>query len=734
VGKESRYWRAGTNGWLPDNTWAPGELVSAGAASDPLHYVYAGTNLVEGTDVSVVKFHEQLLNKVQHPLSVGFVFKPVAWMSNVKERPEAQRLLFEAGVLKPLVDRTRSKIENRKPLADNADNMKRYRDALLSLMWLEADRLAGTAQPNYISRTNADRYLKSLVSYLTESDYVPEAGLEDVFVADYSKGGAAWPPASLLVAGGDHLSNNPAIATGLEAFREANKATESRIFQQVQRANDMVAALTNYAQFERDWLSKPDNACLFVASDKYSNAEISRAAFLAATNLAAESNVASSYAVLQRATESASASSFSEITANLQPEYLTKGIFLDISDRLKGFASESVRAVESNYLARSNGIADLDVNYISRAGLLKPVYQRRHALYQMACDLTSQQVQVDERLLGNKWQQFNKLRDAAQALTTNLDAYDGPLADSVKDACKKVASDSVAQLQGRFMDDYVKVALAKLAELKSGLYTSIEQVTNAAVWLVKLDADLQSGAAIGPPGQDKLKPVAEGLQEARQSILGGIDLYVRARAVFPVLIDSPQPMSAEDVHGLKDFLTPLTGELEQPVWKTGNSEALAALRKRCAGYASIASKLVNPKGDPINGTLYFVPGKTDEDLAISDIYRELKISIGGVDGVWKDVSVNKTDKAEIGKMAIDAPLRISARFQPSRPDTAKDVASSEKWGLIRLIQANHAATQDDASVWRFQIPLSDGAGHSGKFTFEIKFDGPLLKMEDWPKQ
>jgi hypothetical protein len=46
----------------------------------------------------------------------------------------------------------------------------------------------------------------------------------------------------------------------------------------------------------------------------------------------------------------------------------------------------------------------------------------------------------------------------------------------------------------------------------------------------------------------------------------------------------------------------------------------------------------------------------------------------------------------------------------------------------------HAVPQDDQTTWRFQIPLNDNAGHAGNANFEIKFDSPLPKMEDWPKQ
>jgi len=738
--KQTEIWSAGTNGWTTNNLWLPGSVVirTPGAGIDSFQYSCAETNLVAGTKLSVVAFHRWLLNGGQRPLAKG-VFRPVAWLlSDVNQRPEAQRLLFEDGILKPLVDNTRMKMTNKPPLAGNPDSLKRQRGALLSLMGLEADKLAGAApQQRFISQTNAERYLRSFVSYLIETNYVPDTNLVDVFVADYSKGGASWPPASLLAAGGDHLSNNPAIDKGLDDFGAANKANESRVLKQVQLVNELVNALDNYAQSERGWLNNSNDPGSFLKSDGYANVESKRLGFLTATNPGPGTNLASSYAALQQAAEAASTASFSEITTDLQ-NYGSAGIFIEIDRRLKSFSSNSVLEVKNNYLARSNEIAQLDRDYISPTGLGKPVYQRRHNLYQMAFDLTTNRMAVDEGLIGNKWQQFGNVRDAAQMLATNATAYDGPLAEPVRAACDGIAGNLVNNLQGQFLDEYVKRARAKLLELKSGSYTSIKQVTNAAAWLARVETDLQNRSLIGPLSQ-RLNPVADDSQAARQSILDGVASYLQSRAGFPVLIDSAQPMNAAAVHELKDFLTPLTGELQQGIWLTGNVDAVASLRRRCDEFGKMASRLADAKGEPINGTLYFVPGTTSQDMEISGIYRGLKVSTGRAGGAWEDVNNYPAAAANAvanGTMAVDAPLQITfCKNVLDQPEsTAKTITAKENWGLIRLLRDYKAVQQDDPARWRFFIPLSDDAGHAGKVSFEIKFDQPLPKMEDWPRQ
>jgi len=729
VGKEARLWQAGTNHWLPGKIWSAGAVVSAGTGADTLHYSYAGSNLVEGTDKSVVDFHKQLLTAVQHPLAVGFIFKPVAWMSHVKDRPDAQRILFEDGVLKPLVEDTRAKMELRKPPVENPGN-SRHQDALLSLMRLEADRLAGApSQQNFITRSNAQEYLRSFVSYLTESNYMPDANLVDVLATNYSRVPAFWPPPSLAVSGGEHLSNNPAISTGLENFIEAKKATELRVQQQVGHVNELVTALSNYAQLERGWLRSPEDPCSFVNSGGYASVESNLAAFLVATNPAPGTNLFSSYTLLKQVAGDASTSSFSEITANLQPEYRSKGIFLEISDRLKGAASESVQAVETNYLTRSSAIADLDLNFISQGGLGKPAYERRHALYQMACDLMQQQVTNDTVLIGNHWTNYDKLRYRAQDLTNALAAYEGPLADSVRSACGSFASNKIAQLQGRFVEDYVTAATNQLLELKTNIYTGIESVKNAASWLEKVDADLQAGNSIGSQS-DKLKPVDEALQAARNYILAQPYLYIITNAGFPVLKDSTNSMDAKKVGELRDFLTSLAGELKlhRAIWEKDNTNTFASVQIRCAELGGIASKLLDAKGAPINGKLSFVPGV---DRSITDIFRGLKVA-----GGWEDVGAAKAP-IQMGNMPVDAALQILCCKDVlninAQPGAAREIISVGDWGLIRLLQT-YQATQSADGIWHFQIPLADDSGHSGFLDFEIKFDSPLPKLEDWPKK
>ncbi|MEY2428548.1 MAG: type secretion system protein ImpL, partial [Verrucomicrobiota bacterium] len=188
--KEAAYWQAGATNWN-QGEWS-NSIVRAGTAPNVLHFSYAGTNVVETGSArpTLIEYHQWLRKIAEKPLPVGLVFKPLEWMhiGSVHDRPAGQRLLFEGSVLRPLIARTRDKMRDTSvggtPVGPKALDL--HRNALLALMRIEADGLL--ASPNGITSTNeAQKYLKSFLSYLTDMDFTPDPALVDVFAWTYSK-------------------------------------------------------------------------------------------------------------------------------------------------------------------------------------------------------------------------------------------------------------------------------------------------------------------------------------------------------------------------------------------------------------------------------------------------------------------------------------------------------------------------------------------------------------------
>ncbi|MGH8023467.1 MAG: type VI secretion protein IcmF/TssM N-terminal domain-containing protein, partial [Limisphaerales bacterium] len=219
VMKESSLWRIGANN-LNDGEWSS-PIVLPGS-DNPYLFSYQGNAPLPGAHgMTAVQYQARLKEVVEKPLRIGWVFKPLSWLFSGKDlnRKEAQKAIFTSAVLKPLITGTRNKIMHVDLSANDPRTIGRYREALLSLIRLQADSIAsGGSMTGSNSQDVAARYLNSFLSYLTESNEVADPNLTAILGWDYSKSGGrgAWPPSALLPPhGGESLASNPAIQKGL---------------------------------------------------------------------------------------------------------------------------------------------------------------------------------------------------------------------------------------------------------------------------------------------------------------------------------------------------------------------------------------------------------------------------------------------------------------------------------------------------------------------------------------
>jgi hypothetical protein len=114
IGAESQYWAAAAEKtkWDENNYWVP--IVSPEFMGST-NYSYGGRNEIElpdGAKISVGKFHADTMKLVQKDIYVPWVFRLASAFSGDinANRRKAQAALFEAGVLRPLMDSARRKV------------------------------------------------------------------------------------------------------------------------------------------------------------------------------------------------------------------------------------------------------------------------------------------------------------------------------------------------------------------------------------------------------------------------------------------------------------------------------------------------------------------------------------------------------------------------------------------------------------------------------------------------
>jgi hypothetical protein len=752
---ESSYWQAGAS-TLRNGAW-PNSIVS----DLPIlgsRVAYGGTNLVPGAEgLNLIQYNQRLMAVAEKPLAVSWVFKPMSWIAkSIKNRPEAQRVIFEASVLRPLVERTQSKL-NRADPAPGSIPLARHKNALLSLIQLQADGLYPSVQGQGPSNpATATRYLTNFLCYLTEDDLAPDTNLVNVFSQTYSQAQldhnkGAWPPKNLVT--GNALTNNlAAIRSGLEKFQAGSRTAQTNIDQHLELLSVLADRLEDYHQKESAWLTNADPCGVRQESLAPAKAQADTAweNLRMGTNFPAGllTNIAARYNDLAVAATNASAKSLSApvdlILYPLQQSEQGRDFSNKIKAKLDALASDAAEKVWRYYNPHKVAIASLDRDYVPPlSNSVAPVYQARWALYTNACDIASHPAEAEDSDIGNEWTRFGGLKSSADRFQTNLSFYTGPLASEVTAVCGRIAGDSVKQLQQHFVETYVALAMHKLSEWTETTSWTTTNVSAAGNWLERIGRDLKTGNRLGDQ-QVKLEPITNAVEVTRGSILQAIDGYFARKLAFPVVLNTNQTKTVSELDALRKELEGLLGAVEKLVWQEDKSGALDKLRTHCNAVTNVLRSLVKADGTPTEFTLFFVPptdSSPQNDITIRSQFRVAKLSSGQSTNEIPDLTKarsNDDSSCRFGndkyKLLMNESLHLSFHQLTDSDPPVGDVIYNN-WGLIRLIEDDKAERLEDGTKWRFKVSLPLKEGGTGDMVFEARLDAgqPLPKKEDWPK-
>jgi hypothetical protein len=179
IGQQSGYWLRAGEGWSDDHKWMP--IVTKGDAG----YTYNGDqpvgrgersqtkSLFDGGGKSLVNFHGTLRDLTEKPLQISPLFRPFyRIVGNFDaERKQAQRIVFEGSVVKPLLEASRQKI-TAEVTAAPAANLQLEADALLSLIQIESGLVK---RQQFLDGTIAtpEQVIPPLQKYVIDRDYDP---------------------------------------------------------------------------------------------------------------------------------------------------------------------------------------------------------------------------------------------------------------------------------------------------------------------------------------------------------------------------------------------------------------------------------------------------------------------------------------------------------------------------------------------------------------------------------
>jgi hypothetical protein len=690
VGSELVYWLAGAKAENWSGTkWRP--IVNG-------RLEYTGNDVVQldiNQEMPIMQFHEKLQKQVSADLHIPLIFKPiesVAMQANPRRR-QAQRVLFEASVIAPVVEANRDRLINSSGW--NAADSER----LAALIRLEgAIHLKGL--PGY----DAD--------YPAEDFFVPLLGPSLKDVADgqdvltklmqihewtYFRGGAGrglWPAEWL--SRGKSLRDNQPLVRGWDALDRTMQTAQGAQRDAIQTIQSGRLAVARFTESEKAFLHavaqpRTNSAWTENMLSAWSDLSTRRTALdklvadlKSKTGVTTDVTLDASYhaAVARMRSETGQASQL--IRAALQKQKAAAAaagastgpaseftLYRDLERRLTGLDAQVTAQLEQLMSpAEEAQLADLDVSTLMGEDGV-PVYANRCAAY---ADVIQIMAPTGEggSLLGKLGESLAQQSSTLAGLGDRVTKYVGALRHEFMTAMRTLQDAASAQGVGVMVEAYRREFDKAFPEtlgypLGSGPVLTTEQLRATVALLAKVRAD---AAATGLP------------VEARRALESKFK-QVEAMAAF-------------------------AGQL------TGPDGAPAAVR------------LVLPSDQDQTAAIQRALGAGGADKAITHVFKSLRVDDRGypLQGLPESVVLQK--------FTLASALPRIEFFTTVGPKSVADAAvePGPGWGVLRLLQQN-SVRRAEGKEWDAIIHLND-RGTELVLAVTISFEQALPPLEQWP--
>jgi hypothetical protein len=683
VKNRSDIWVAATD-WSNDKTWKQSIIPREGE-----NYADRAINRlqVNGRDEDLGTFYLKLQESATNQLKNSWMLAGVADKYN-KNSQRAQRIVFEGGVIKPLVEAVRQKM-----LTPGRASQKSEGDVLATLIRLEAEcggkgTNAGTIDPEL-----AGNFLASLLSYATGQDRALDAttfsNLVSSMVWTYSLNETArnsWPPAWLSESG--KPTDQLAILAGLDRFARAGATALDK---QMEDWGAIDAIRNECRRFEEHEVNLFKAAQTNDAAGAKANFAKLKEAHLSLNNL------------LQRATNS-------DLFQNSPSLDKASSKFRNTLQANKGIMVAKVKA------ANDKALADNPAN-----SLFKEVQKR---LTDLEHSFETKLSRIASPGDTNEFQRF----DARDLLNESYKAR-----WALYQSCQDLSQAKPFQASGLTLVGQRGSALTRFEA------ESVEPVKQR-VEFYKGPASTEAAAIcnylLGEAKQSQRKAfVAAYLQEANGRLKG--------RRRFPLVKPTDRslksPLSVAELKSADTDLASIKKDLEPEVLKNfsaGQQKELTDFAEEVKKLSAVCTAILDDEQRPIACTISLSQsGESTEtaDHLIPNGWRYIKLRADS--GV--------TNRAvETGDTSKDSPLgSLLGIDQPFNIELSKDVSDSKSpvsgypaalWGGLQWIHQFPASTSD-RKTWSVRLPLHKQDG-VGVIALKLSFSRALPVLADWPSE
>ena len=655
-------------GW--DNKYWKQSIVPIRGDGSFASTIFTGPIMVDNKPMTLGEFHVKLRDLAEKPLKRNFMFPGLAAKYNQNSRT-AQRIVFEAGVVRPLIEATRQKMSHDEP---NPASAQYQPDALAELIQLEADILSRGTGTNTgeLGPERARRFFGAFQNYVAGTNAPMDTNLVAVMSWTYSTNATAkgsWAPRWLSGrrGGPSTLAANAGIKDGIELFARGATNSIQTYISDLTNISSLHASAKAFADAERALFTAAEGGL----DDKFVKAE--QAVEAARKNLDEEVKRHSTQPLFAggvsltnaqqrfRAGVTRSAGGAIGRVRELNDAALAANkdvpLFKDIKARL-----DEIQASLDNRVAKlieSNDLKEfqmLDETYLTDASFMK-----RTDLYSKAEKLIAQTPFPGGPLVGYKGDQLKTFSDEISAAGAEAAKSSGKVAAEFN----KAIAYELKRAERAFFKTYLAEAKKKLAD-------------NGGFPLVKNQGRIMT--------VDQFKEASKQLQ------------YISGDLGSPTF---QKP-------GLRD----------DPEWKLFTASV--------AGQQAVAQSLTGDAGCSLSLARIEDPPNPKDDWRAH--FRFIKLAFPG-DSNKKERSEDSNDIVLDGRVPVEQKFAIQLSQQANTPAKSKD---TDAWGVVWLIHKwGRAPSKADLTSWLVDWPV-DEPGYQGMIRLKLKFDRPLPELENWP--
>ena len=674
VEEHSKYWHGvAAVGWQ-NRTWKQPliPLKANGAFAD------AVTNQVTvERPIELARFHSSLRDLAEKDLPRNW-FYPGLSSTYAKKSRHAQQVIFDTGVIKPLVDAARQKMA--RDLSGDPEAVKRFPEALAALIRLEAEAApAGSSPKKPLTLQAAEGFLRPLWSFVTSQDATRDpafTNLVGVLVRTYSGSGDAgslWAPAWLSGSGAQSnvLGNNAIMRANLDALENAVK---SSIKGRVDRWNETLKLRDSLADFKKaeeamlaaaksgEWAKFDQEYAVLARARNEADAQMQQPRVKEAITLGGSISLSNAYQQFTNELQTAALDILRTVRAPLSQA--TNQLYLEIAQRLKSIQQQ---AAESVVVYNPSGAGD-QIRGIEAVLLARPGgYAERAVIYS----------EIMKELTNNP---FASARQITRLKTSPLETFQKETLEPLRAKTRDYA--------GSFKSEFGVISTQAVSR--------VERVQR----LVFLNAYIQE---------------VRGL--------------VKAKSGFPLTKATNSVITLTDFATLKRELSYVVNELKAPVLQGFPFQDSADWKRFAAwvgGLTQVAQALLEDDGTPLKCTVSL---RKKDNVADTDdwSFRYYFIQLGGA----KDrLRTGSPDEAVLGAISLEQPAEL--RLFRNVEDNTGTNYPSPAWGAVWLVHQFGKPNQS-GTTWNVDRPSNlQAENFKSPLRLKLEFAKPLPSLENWP--